>query len=85
MATEQTALLPRNEHLTSSQANIAPRYKPWKRLLAVGVLTLAAASMLVLHSMEPWIPEVVDHDFGVGFDLAYPYAYVANGFCLMNK
>lgn len=39
----------------------------------MGIIALALCSVLFLNSIQPSVPDVVDHDFGVAFDLTSPY------------
>lgn len=38
-----------------------------------GIIALVLCSVLFLHLIRTSIPDVVDHDFGVAFDLTSPY------------
>ena len=74
MANEQTALLETNLPPLSRKAR--PRTCRWKILSIVGIITLCVFVILFLRVRRPSVPDVIDHEFGVGFDLTSPYGYL---------
>jgi len=76
MANEQTLLLPQNNSRTLSQRAQPQRWGS-KILSIAGIITLfVSLIMLFLRWQRASVPDVVDHDFGVGFDLTSPYGLI---------
>lgn len=69
MANEQTALLPQNGSQFSSPS-AQPLNRVWRTFCVAGIITI---SVVYLQWIRAVAPDVIQHEFGVGFDLTSPY------------
>ncbi|KAI9785905.1 MAG: hypothetical protein M1839_008171 [Geoglossum umbratile] len=76
MANERTTLLPKDRSQTLTR-RARPTRCGWKMLSVAAVITLSFSVIVFLRSRRASVPEVVDHEFGVGFDLTSPYGTAA--------
>ncbi|KAK2781571.1 hypothetical protein FQN53_000512 [Emmonsiellopsis sp. PD_33] len=76
MGSEHTPLLPQNvSHIPGPRA--VPSSGKWNRILFAGVTGLFISTILFLRSQRASVPDSIDHEFGVGFDLTSPYGTAA--------
>lgn len=73
MANEQTPLLPQTKSPQIVSKRALPRTWGWKTLSITAFTILFFSAILALRSRRASVPDVVDHEFGVGFDLTSPY------------
>jgi hypothetical protein len=72
MVHEQTPLLPQNNLQSLGQRAQIQRYVR-KTLCIAGLIILPFLVIIFFRSRRASVPDVINHDFGVGFDLTYPY------------
>lgn len=75
MANERSALLPSKSSRTTNQRATSLR-RSRTSAVVLGIIVLFVSTAAFLRWRRAVVPDYIDHDFGVGFDLTYPYGYV---------
>jgi hypothetical protein len=77
MADERLPLLPKSS-IVRERRKTSKWTSTWRRLLAAGFITFILVIIHIFRRRTHSVPDVIDHEFGIGFHLTVPHGYLAD-------